>query len=773
MKRTIAPTIVVLVLGVALHLLLALRPFEQLARGGSFMILVAVAALLCVLVQNWLSRRPGLAPVWLALPPAIVVLLGTLGVAGQVRQARLAMIEEQFKVSERAEVFAIAVNDATANAIQACTLAALALAHAAWLLSARNRSEPSSKSAQWLVTVIGGLLATIGLYAWRYHADLPAASAGGLTPAMVLLSIPGLAIAAQRLSVTAGIHSDRKAWGTLLTSAALGVGGVALTTIGGWLGAMQVVYSLSVLNLPEYSATNSVLWAHHASDEIAMGLLAAVCIVAMATIVALSRTAWASLRAVRSPAVALCLVGVPSAVPMLQAVQLMHEYPQYREGRPGELVPDASLPPGTLVVDCKPLVPGVDTGLDSEVKLSNGSSAKWKTSEMARFDDLAPGQPLTFKVGYPYLIRDSTPVVLPADRGARVVLAVLRFAPLFRSSGDQDFVQPEKVLHLDLTSPDKYLLFWTSGRTVHSTREVPRSPRALAESVTLEWQQQGSHKNDADRRQDNAIVHYVEPVDFDDLARHVSVIAALRRTFKGQDYPTFSVYVAATPSESPPDLDEELASIPFDTLPPDETAERANEALERCKGTPCGRTNDLWDVRFRDRCGQLLCSTGAQAQLWLHLGRALALQGDGAGATKAFGLARLLNPSLTVDDSTPSVQKAFLATASLPAGTVRVGAVTVNGRLTPETIRGVVEGRVGFMRACYADALKTNPNLMGRVSVRFVIGRDGTTTNFGNGGSDLPDPKMVSCCVRSLVGMRFPQPEGGIVTVVHPFMFTP
>ena len=46
-------------------------------------------------------------------------------------------------------------------------------------------------------------------------------------------------------------------------------------------------------------------------------------------------------------------------------------------------------------------------------------------------------------------------------------------------------------------------------------------------------------------------------------------------------------------------------------------------------------------------------------------------------------------------------------------------------------------------------------------------------SNVGNGGSDLPDNGVVSCVVRAFYGLSFPQPEGGIVTVVYPIMLSP
>lgn len=104
---------------------------------------------------------------------------------------------------------------------------------------------------------------------------------------------------------------------------------------------------------------------------------------------------------------------------------------------------------------------------------------------------------------------------------------------------------------------------------------------------------------------------------------------------------------------------------------------------------------------------------------------------------------------------------------------VRMGATSVSGRLPPEVIQRIVRQNFGRFRLCYENGLRNNPNLQGRVSVRFVIGRDGSVSQVANGGSDLADPAAVSCIVRAFGGLSFPQPEGGIVTVVYPIILTP
>jgi hypothetical protein len=57
--------------------------------------------------------------------------------------------------------------------------------------------------------------------------------------------------------------------------------------------------------------------------------------------------------------------------------------------------------------------------------------------------------------------------------------------------------------------------------------------------------------------------------------------------------------------------------------------------------------------------------------------------------------------------------------------------------------------------------------------VRFVIDLDGNVSHVSNGGSDLPDFEAVKCIKQAYYRLCFPPPEGDIVTVVYPIMFSP
>lgn len=101
------------------------------------------------------------------------------------------------------------------------------------------------------------------------------------------------------------------------------------------------------------------------------------------------------------------------------------------------------------------------------------------------------------------------------------------------------------------------------------------------------------------------------------------------------------------------------------------------------------------------------------------------------------------------------------------------GVLNVSGHLAPKVIIGVVREANGLFRTCYKQALDRNIKLEGRIKTRFVIGLDGAVTNAADGGSDLPDAEAVQCVLAQFFKIKFPAPDGGIVTVLYPMMFSP
>jgi hypothetical protein len=122
----------------------------------------------------------------------------------------------------------------------------------------------------------------------------------------------------------------------------------------------------------------------------------------------------------------------------------------------------------------------------------------------------------------------------------------------------------------------------------------------------------------------------------------------------------------------------------------------------------------------------------------------------------------------------------------LRSKTMRVGDTTVYGRLAPAVIQSAVRESYGKLRACYEAGLGRRPELKGRIVVRFVIGRDGKVgaavlvppeaegdKPATSGGTTLAEPEAERCMLEVFRALQFPEPEGGIVTVVYPIQFEP
>ena len=112
------------------------------------------------------------------------------------------------------------------------------------------------------------------------------------------------------------------------------------------------------------------------------------------------------------------------------------------------------------------------------------------------------------------------------------------------------------------------------------------------------------------------------------------------------------------------------------------------------------------------------------------------------------------------------------ATHTATAPRVRDSVATISGHVRPEVIQRVVRQNFGRFRFCYEAGLRANPSLEGRVVVRFLIDRTGAVGLAGEAGSDLADTKVVQCVVRAFADLSFPSPEGGMVTVVYPIVFS-
>ena len=115
------------------------------------------------------------------------------------------------------------------------------------------------------------------------------------------------------------------------------------------------------------------------------------------------------------------------------------------------------------------------------------------------------------------------------------------------------------------------------------------------------------------------------------------------------------------------------------------------------------------------------------------------------------------------------------AASSQPAvvGEALPGAASVRGSLDKEIIRRVIRRHIAEPKECYERQLARNPELSGRMVVKFTIAATGDVESSTLQDSTLGDPRVESCVVEAVRAWKFPEPEGGgIVIVSYPFSFT-
>ncbi|MCB9597260.1 MAG: AgmX/PglI C-terminal domain-containing protein [Sandaracinaceae bacterium] len=110
-----------------------------------------------------------------------------------------------------------------------------------------------------------------------------------------------------------------------------------------------------------------------------------------------------------------------------------------------------------------------------------------------------------------------------------------------------------------------------------------------------------------------------------------------------------------------------------------------------------------------------------------------------------------------------------------PAAEVRVHMETatprVSGYLSPEQIMRVVRRNQSAVRYCYENELQRQPNLRGRIEIRWRIARNGTVSSASRASSTMQNARVEGCIVRQVRRWRFPEPDGGEVDVNFPFIF--
>jgi len=101
-------------------------------------------------------------------------------------------------------------------------------------------------------------------------------------------------------------------------------------------------------------------------------------------------------------------------------------------------------------------------------------------------------------------------------------------------------------------------------------------------------------------------------------------------------------------------------------------------------------------------------------------------------------------------------------------------AVAASGPTISESdVVSVVKKKKGQVRSCYEKELKTEPDLLGVVSVAWTVTGAGGVTNVQILRNSTGNRDMEGCIKRTIGSWSFPASHGGEVDIEYPFRFVP
>lgn len=741
---------------------------DRFRDGGPGMLLIAFVGFAALIAQWLLARRN--APLWpVVLIPCLLVLVAGVLLSAEMADVRSAMLEPEVEPVQM-RWFQQGAGEVLNLPALGGSLASLGLSHAVWLAASRIRRRRGNSRAEAgaVATAAVGVLTALLMLGWRWHEGDLRFDALELAPCAALLTGLGLLVAV--LALRGGARDDDR---VRQSTSDFVYAGLAAAASAAMMGAAAHARVLSAVfgavsgeSLdPSQKARIVGEGAELAALELGFGWTGVGLVFVLVSAALLSARLLRAVEVTPSMWLATAALAIALPLPWMQASALDREAPDYRPGEAGELVEDRSVPRGILWVTLEGLTGGTDPADFAEVRVTGAAPAKWRPGARTVVS-VEPGSRFEVSVGEPYLARVAGPFTMPSVRGARVKIGVLRTAPGPVWTETSEAYDNDRILQLDTTDPSSFRLLWTQRDHIYSARQLPRSMAILPEELRQAWNAAGYHKNDADRRFDTAVIRYLGPPDLDELVQYGKALDAVERSLRGERVGAFKVFVLAVKQYAEGGLEPgELERVA--QLEPQEAVEAIPGVIERCR-VKCPQGNDVFGRLIGQSCGELRCTVPDLAGLHMKLAEALVSRGDVPGATRQFERALLLNPAIGLDvGATAEAREAFQA-LRVPRVGVRAGALTVNGCITPQQIAAVFEGRMGLYRAC--GALLTAPAQC-RIAMRFVIVADGGITNLANGGSDCPSSEAVQCVINNTRGAVFPAPQGGIATVIAPFLF--
>jgi hypothetical protein len=101
-----------------------------------------------------------------------------------------------------------------------------------------------------------------------------------------------------------------------------------------------------------------------------------------------------------------------------------------------------------------------------------------------------------------------------------------------------------------------------------------------------------------------------------------------------------------------------------------------------------------------------------------------------------------------------------------------MGTGGVSGFCKKQDVLKTVQRRAAAIRSCYEVALQLNPDLKGKIVVKWTINLDGKVEGVQTVSNNLNNKKVEECMAKVIGHMRFKRPSGGICIIKWPFVFS-
>lgn len=190
------------------------------------------------------------------------------------------------------------------------------------------------------------------------------------------------------------------------------------------------------------------------------------------------------------------------------------------------------------------------------------------------------------------------------------------------------------------------------------------------------------------------------------------------------------------------------------------------------------------------RISQLLGKVSAQAAKSSNIFVGQGISADKGGSGRAMASIGKINrggtdfgtgtgTGVTISTSGRGGGRNVSGMGGLAAGSTGAGGVglieeesEISGGLDREVIAQYIKSQLGTILYCYERQLSAQPDLFGKVAVRFTIGPNGGIEARSIGDSTLKNTNVEGCILQKVSAWKFPNPQGGTrVMVTYPFLF--